>query len=81
MPNWKWPDEIIDINDTNAKVKIGNKIKALKVNKLKFFLKDTSSETDTYLQDLNINENQNDVPITRARAKLINYKNAVHWHY
>jgi hypothetical protein len=35
------PGEIIDINDTNAKVTINNKIKVLNVNKLKFFSKKT----------------------------------------
>jgi hypothetical protein len=33
-PKFKGPGEIIDINDTNAKVKINNKIKVLNVNKL-----------------------------------------------
>jgi hypothetical protein len=33
-PQFKGPREIIDINDTNAKVKINNKIKVLNVNKL-----------------------------------------------
>jgi hypothetical protein len=37
-PQFKGPGEIIDINDTNAKVKINNKIKVLNVNKLKIFL-------------------------------------------
>jgi hypothetical protein len=32
------PGEIIDINDTNAKVKLNNKIKILNVNKLMLFL-------------------------------------------
>jgi hypothetical protein len=77
-PNFKGPAEIIDINDTNAKVKIGNKIKVLNVNKLKLFLEEQSSETDTELQDLNFNDYHTDGPITRARARLINYKNAAH---
>ncbi len=37
------PGEIIDINDTNAKVKINNKIKILNVNKLKIFLQNDES--------------------------------------
>jgi len=37
-PTFKGPGEIIDINDTNAKVKINNKIKVLNVKKLKLFL-------------------------------------------
>jgi transposase InsO family protein len=75
-PNFKGPAEIIDINDTNAKVKIGNKIKVLNVNKLKLFFEEQSSETDTELQDLNFNDYHTDGPITRARARLINYKEA-----
>jgi hypothetical protein len=35
--NYTGPGEIIDINDTNAKMKINNKIKVLNVNKLKLF--------------------------------------------
>jgi hypothetical protein len=77
-PSFKGPAEIIDINDTNAKVKIGNKIKVLNVNKLKLFLEEQSSETDTELQDLNFNDCHTDGPITRACARLINYKNAAH---
>ncbi len=38
-PTYTGPGEIIDINDTNAKVKLSNKIKILNVNKLKLFLK------------------------------------------
>jgi hypothetical protein len=68
----KGPGEIIDINDTNAKVKIGNKIKVLNMNTLKVFLQEHKSETDTELQDLNFNDYQNDKPITCAHAKLIN---------
>ncbi len=37
-PTFTGPGEIIDINDTNAKVKINDKIKVLNVNKLKIFL-------------------------------------------
>jgi hypothetical protein len=56
-------------------VKIGNKIKVLNVNKSKIFLQEHKSETDTEQQDLNFNDYQNDKPITRACAKLINDKN------
>jgi hypothetical protein len=31
VPNWKGPAEIIDINATNAKIKIGNKVKVLNI--------------------------------------------------
>ncbi len=43
-PNFTGSGEIIDINDTNAKGKINNKIKVLNVNKLKLFLHDSDSE-------------------------------------
>jgi hypothetical protein len=76
-PTFTGPGEIIDINDTNAKVKINNKIKILNVNKLKLFLQnDAGEESQTFL-DYNFNDNYSDKPLTRARAKLINYKNAV----
>jgi hypothetical protein len=38
-PKFNGPGEIININDTNAKVKINNKIKVLNMNKLKLFCK------------------------------------------
>ncbi len=34
VPNWKGPGGIIDINDTNAKIKFKNKVKVLNVAKL-----------------------------------------------
>jgi len=77
-PSFKGPFEIIDINDTNAKVKIGNKIKVLNVNKLKIFLHEQNSETEANLQDLNFNISPTDGPITHAQAKLINYTNSAH---
>jgi len=76
VPTFTGPGEIIDINDTNAKVKINNKIKILNVNKLKLFLQyDESEESQTFL-DCNFNDNSSEIPLTHARAKLINYKNA-----
>jgi len=49
-PTFTGPGEIIDINDTNAKVKINNKIKILNVNKLKLFLQsDENEESQTFL--------------------------------
>ncbi len=80
-PTFKGPGKIIDTNDTNAKVKINNKIKVLNVNKLKSFLHETSDSIDQNPQDLNFQNFANDKPLTRARAKLINYKNTVSWHY
>ncbi len=45
------PGEIIDINDTNAKVKLNNKIKIkiLNVNKLKLFLQEHESDQEQKL--------------------------------
>jgi len=76
-PTFTGPGEIIvDIIDTNAKMKINNKIKVLNVNKLKLFLQDDENEeTQTFL-DYNFNDNLSDKLLTRARSKLINYKNA-----
>jgi hypothetical protein len=75
-PTYTGPGEIIDINDTNAKVKINNKIKILNVNKLKIFLQDNESENEQTFLDYNFNDAASDKPLTPARAKLINYKNA-----
>ncbi len=74
-PNFTGPGEIIDINDTNARVKINNKIKVLNVNKLKIFLHDSDSEQKPNLQEFNFNDLISDMPLTHAHAKLINYKN------
>jgi hypothetical protein len=46
VPNWKVLAEIIDINDTNAKVKLKNKIKVLNVSKLKHFFKNVEKSED-----------------------------------
>jgi hypothetical protein len=75
-PTYTGPGEIIDINDTNAKVKINNKIKILNVNKLKLLLQDNESDQEQTLLDYNFNDSSSDKPLTHARAKLINYKNA-----
>jgi len=69
---FKGPGEIIDINDTNAKVKIKNKV--LNVNKFNIFLQESNGEIDTNLQDLNFNDFSSDKPLTIFN--LINYKNA-----
>jgi hypothetical protein len=45
-PTFTGPGEIIDINDTNTKVKLNNKIKVLNVNKLKLFLQNSDIEED-----------------------------------
>jgi hypothetical protein len=59
VPNWKGPGEIIDINDTNAKIKLKNKVKVLNVSKLKHFYEnikksdEKESEAETFNQDFN----------------------------
>ncbi len=59
-------------------MKINNKIKVLNVNKLKLFLHDSDSGQKQNLQDFNLNDHLSDKPLFRARAELINYKNAAH---
>jgi hypothetical protein len=56
VPQFKGPGEIIDINDTKAKVKINNKIKVINVNKLKVFLQESDNDINTELQDLTFND-------------------------
>ncbi len=46
VPNWKGPGEIIDINDTNAKIKFKNKVKVLNVTKIKHFYKNIKKSED-----------------------------------
>jgi hypothetical protein len=75
-PTYTRPGEIIDINDTNAKVKLNNKIKILNVNKLKLFLQEHESDQNQTFLEYDFNDSSSDKPLTRARAKLINYKNA-----
>jgi hypothetical protein len=65
-PNYKGPTKIIDINDTNAKIKIGNKVKVINVQKLKLFLQENKREKDNKCEDLNFNDVQFEGPITRT---------------
>ncbi len=93
VPNWKGPAEFIDINDTNAKVKLKSKIKVLNVAKLKHFFKNVTNSEDKEGDARSFNQNSeqackdfqnifnqahNNSPITRAQAKLIKYKDK--WH-
>jgi hypothetical protein len=75
-PTYTGPGEIIVINDTNAKVRLNNKIKILNVNKLKLFLQEHESDQNQTFLDYNFSDSSSDKPLTRAGAKLINYKNA-----
>ncbi len=95
VPNWKGPGEIIDINDTNAKIKFKNKIKVLNVAKLKHFYENVEKsvakegEAAQFNQNFNqsdekalpdfsdiFNKAHSEGSITRAKAKLIKYKDA-----
>jgi hypothetical protein len=95
VPNWKGPGKIIDVNDTNTKIKFKNKIKVLNVAKLKHFYENVEKSVDkeddarqfnwkfnqpnekalTDFSDI-FNKVQSEGPITRAKAKLIKYKDA-----
>jgi hypothetical protein len=46
VPNWKGPGKIIDVNNTNAKIKFKNKIKVLNVAKLKHSYKNVKKSVD-----------------------------------
>jgi hypothetical protein len=50
VPSYKGPAEIIDINDTNAKIKIGNKIKVINMQKLKLFIQEENREKTLILK-------------------------------
>ncbi len=97
VPNWKGPGKIIDINDTNTKIKFKNKIYVLNVAKLKHFYEsiknsvDREGDAEQFNQKFNqpdekaltdfsdiFNKAQSEGPITRAKAKLIKYKDAAH---
>ncbi len=93
VPNWKGTAKIIDINDTNAKVKLRNKIKVLNVSKLKHFFqsedilnegedntpKDAFNNHTEMLKDI-FNEHSDERPVTRVGAKLIEYRDMTNWH-
>jgi hypothetical protein len=59
VPNWKGPGEIIDINDTNAKIKFKNKVKVLNVAKLKHFFEDVKKSKDKEGDATQFNQNFN----------------------
>ncbi len=75
-PTYTGPGKIIDINDTNAKVKLNNKIKILNVNKLKLFLQENDSDQQQTFLGYDFNEASSDKPLTCAHSKLFNHKNA-----
>ncbi len=59
VPNWKGPGKIIDINDTNAKIKFKNKIKVLNVAKLKHFYENVEKSVETEGDANQFNQNFN----------------------
>jgi hypothetical protein len=59
VPNWKGPGKIIDINDTNAKIKFKNKVKVLDVAKLKHFYKNIKKSVDKGGDAAQFNQNFN----------------------
>jgi hypothetical protein len=69
-PTFKGPGKIININDTNAKVKFNNKIKVLNVNKLKSFLHESSDNIGNNPQDLNFQNFANDKPLNSRTCKI-----------
>jgi hypothetical protein len=85
-PNWIRPYEIVDVNDTNSKLKIKNKLKIVNIARLKPFVEETktclsqdnsrSSQSDPGLsQDQQANRTLSR-PMTRAFKKLTDLKNA-----
>ncbi len=84
-PNWIGPYQIIDINDTNAKLQIKNKQKIVNIARLKMFVEEAtnrSSQGDQRLLqgDPGLFLDQQDQPLsrpmTRAFKKLTDLKNA-----
>ncbi len=57
VPNWKGPGEIIDINDTNAKIKFKNKVKVLNVAKLKRYYENVEKSVDKEGDARHFNQN------------------------
>ncbi len=72
MAEWKGPGEIVDIKDTNAKVKIKHKIKEINGAKLKHILhKEKSHESIPFNHDeLDLNQKFNDGPVTVVQLGL-----------
>jgi hypothetical protein len=59
VPNWKGPGKIIDINNTNAKIKFKNKVKVLNMAKLKHFYKNVKKSVDKEGDAEQFNQNFN----------------------
>ncbi len=83
-PNWIGPYEIVDVNDTNTKLKIKNKLKIVNIARLKLFVEEAKnclSENDSRSSqdDPGLFQDQQDQPLsrpmTRAFKKLTDLKN------
>ncbi len=57
-PNWKRPAKIIDITDTNAKIKISKKVKVINIEKLNLQHQEAESEKDTKLEVSKFNDSR-----------------------
>jgi transposase InsO family protein len=84
-PNWVGPYEIVDVNDTNAKLKIKNKLKIVNIARLKPFMEETKTclsqdNSRSSQSDPGLSQDQQDQtlsrPMTRAFKKLTDLKNA-----
>jgi hypothetical protein len=91
-PNWIGPYEIVNVNDTNAKLKIKSKLKVVNIARIKQFVEEAtkhltqdkshSSQGDQHLNqdDPGLFQDQQNQPlsrpITRAFKKLTDLKNA-----
>jgi hypothetical protein len=77
VPNWKGPGKIIDINDTNAKIKFKNKIKVLNVAKLKHFYENIKKSVEKEVDANQFNQNFNQ-PNEKALTDLNDIFNKAH---
>jgi hypothetical protein len=59
VPNWKGPGKIIDIDDTNTKIKFKNKNKVLNIAKLKHFFENVEKSIDEEGDTAQFNKNFN----------------------
>jgi hypothetical protein len=91
-PTWIGPYEIVDVNDTNAKLKIKNEVKIVNIARMKPFVEEATkclSQDDSHSfqgnqclpqDDPGLSQDQLDQrpsrPMTRAFKKLIDLKNA-----
>ena len=55
VSNWKGPGKITDIYDTNAKIKLKNKIKVLNMAKLKHFYENVKKSAEKESEANNFN--------------------------